>query len=214
MAANFNPRDPQPRLIADEVYAKVLGIVTPQGQVTLLLRELRAGNAAAQEDLANLVYAELRRIAAYRLRHERPNHTLSASALANEAWMRLSEGSQDFENRSHFLASAASAMRRILVEYARARNASKRGGGQVINLEEIDIAAPENNTELLAINDALDTLTQKDPRAARVIEMKYFAGLSHTEIGKALGVDRRTVDRDWSAARAWLFREIRNPERR
>src|ERR1700722_20240378 len=137
MAAKRDPRCPHPRLIAHEVYSKVLGIVTAQGQVTLLLHELRAGNAAAQEDLAILVYAELRKIAAYRLRHERPNHTLSPSALANEAWMRLSESNLDFENRTHFLASAANAMRRILVEYARARNASKRGGGRVINLEEI-----------------------------------------------------------------------------
>jgi RNA polymerase sigma-70 factor (ECF subfamily) len=185
-------------------------VVTPQGQVTILLRELRAGNFSAQEELASLVYSELRKIAAYKLRDERPNHTLTPSALANEAWLRLSESKQDFENRAHFLASAAGAMRRILVEYARARNAVKRGGGHVHNIDAIDIAGPESDQQLLAINEALEKLAEKDPRAARIVEMRYFTGLTHSEIAKVLGIDRRTVDREWSVTRAWLFGQVSN----
>ena len=143
------------------------------------------------------------------MRGERPDHTLTPTALANEAWLRLANCEEDFSNRSHFFAVAANAMRRVLVDHARARNAEKRGGGEVIRLEDIDPAAPSST--LPALDEALDALARTDPRAVRVVEMRYFSGLTHAEIAEVLNLDRRTVDRDWAFARAWLFDQLSIP---
>jgi RNA polymerase sigma factor (TIGR02999 family) len=169
---------------------------------------MRRGEDGAHERLTVLVYTELRRLAASKMRGERPDHTLTPTALAHEAWLRLADSEDDFSSRAHFFGVAANAMRRILVDHARARNAVKRGGGVVIRLEDIDIAAPESDNTLMALDEALDALFKKDPRAARVVEMRYFSGLAHTEIAEVLNVDRRTVDRDWAFARAWLFDQL------
>jgi RNA polymerase sigma factor (TIGR02999 family) len=166
---------------------------------------IRAGEANAQDRLAELIYTELRRLAASKMRWERPDHTLSPTGLANEAWLRLADSVEDFANRSHFFGVAANVMRRILVEHARARRASKRGGRDVIRLQDVDPAAPEKDYALLALDEALETLSNINARAVRVVEMRYFGGLTHSHIAEVLNLDRRTVDRDWAFARAWLF---------
>lgn len=182
------------------------------GDVTVLLKRVRAGEAGAEERLASLVYSQLRKLAASRLRAERGSHTLSPTALANEAWLRFGSeiSQQNFENRRHFFGIAATAMRRILVEHARARNAAKRGGGvQPVDLALVDPAAPTDE-RLVAVDEALTRLAAAKPRAARVVELRFFGGLSHTEIAEVLGLDRRTIDRDWDRAKAWLLQEL-NP---
>jgi len=181
------------------------------GDVTVLLKRVRNGEAGAEDRLATLVYTELRKLAASRLRGERGEHTLSPTALANEAWVRFGSDipRQEIESRRHFFAIAATAMRRILVEHARARNAEKRGGGaQPVDLAAIDIAAP-TDTHLIALDEALSRFAIVRPRAARVVELRFFGGLTHSEIGHLLGIDRRTIDRDWELARAWLFGELK-----
>lgn len=181
---------------------------SPLGEVTTLLRRMRRGEGDARERLSELIYAELRRIAAAKLRGERRDHTLTPTALVHEAWLRLSDEGDNFENRAHFFGVAANAMRRILVDHARTRNAEKRGGGGLVRLEDLDPAAPESDETLLALDEALGKFAVKDPRAARVVEMRYFSGLNHTQIAAILQVDRRTVDRDWALARAWLFDQL------
>jgi RNA polymerase sigma-70 factor, ECF subfamily len=177
------------------------------GSVTMLLRKAQAGDCDATERLAELVYAELRKIAAIRMRAERPGHTLTPTALANEAWLRLREYG-DVTDRNHFFAVAATAMRRLLIEHARARHAAKRGKGVAVPIDEINLAAPQADKQIIALNDALDRLSEVNPRAAKVVEFRYFAGLKHHEIGALLELDRRTVDRDWTFAKAWLFNEV------
>lgn len=178
------------------------------GEVTLLLRKLGAGESAAGERLAELLYSELRRLAAMRLRAEKPGNTLTPTELANEIWLRLCQGHCELQNRNHFFAVAATAMRRLLIDRARAHHSAKRGGRVAIPVEQIDVAAPQASQQILALNDALDRLLQVNPRAARVTELKYFGGLTHDEIAALLSVDRRTIDRDWAFAKAWLFQDL------
>ncbi len=164
----------------------------------------------AESQLYGLLYSELRRIAAAHLRAERADHTLSPTALVNEAWLRLAGGKPNFENRRHFLAVAAKAMRRILVDYARARNAACRGGGQKpAGLDEFpNLPAPIQDETILALDAALERLEVISRRAARVIELRFYAGLTESEVAKVLGVNRRTVNRDWEMARVWLYGEL------
>lgn len=179
-------------------------------KITALLHEVKENQPAADE-LIRLVYDELRRIAEACLRRERPGHTLQATALINEAWLRLAEQQRvDWRDRSHFFGVAAQMMRRILVDYARARLAGKRGGGTpAMNLDWLEIdSGPPKMEEILAVDQALSALRQFDPRQAQIVEMRYFAGLTVEETAVATGIAPRTVDREWSMASAWLRREL------
>ena len=179
-------------------------------ELTLLLHQLRSGSSEVESRLFELIYGELRRIAAVRMQAERPSHTLSPTALVHEAYLRISGAEETYEDRNHFLAIAAKAMRNILVDHARARHAEKRGGAaDCIALGGLDVAAPQTDEELLGLDDALDRLAQVNPRQARVVELRYFAGLTEAEVASVLGVTRRTVNRDWSMAKAWLYGQLK-----
>lgn len=177
------------------------------GRVTRLLRAAREGDRAALDRLLPVVYDELRGLAAYQLRRERSGHTLHATALVHEAYMKLAGGgSVPARDRAHFLSIAARAMRQVLVDYARRRQAEKRGGGwHRTTLGEGDQAVEFRPAELLALDRALETLEE---RQRRVVELRFFGGLEETEIAEALDVSARTVRRDWVKARAWLYREL------
>ncbi|MGE3472587.1 MAG: ECF-type sigma factor [Vicinamibacterales bacterium] len=176
--------------------------------VTRLLQAWQQGNRAAEADVAAAVHAELKRIAASRLRRERGDHTLQPTALVNEAWMRLARVKSDWQNRAQFLGAAAVAMRRILVEHARRRDAVKRGDGAVkVPLDDaLDaIRAPMPDDRLLALDVALTRLEALDPRQARIVELRYFTGLSIEETAALLDISTGTVKREWATARAWLY---------
>lgn len=182
------------------------------GEVTLLVRRVRSGEALAENQLAELIYDQIRRLAAAKMRKERADHTLTPTALAHEAWMRLrGSGSEDIKDRQHFFAIAANAMRRVLIDHARAKAAVKREG-VAVSIEEINITAPQSDEQLVALDEALHELAAVNARAARVIELQFFGGLKQQEIAELLSVDRRTVVRDWNMARAWLYRRINNVE--
>ena len=183
---------------------------TEHNDITVLLRAAGEGDTNAKEQLAELIYGELRRLAAVRMRTERADHTLTPTALANEVWLKLCDADAVYADRAHFFTIAARAMRRVLIDYARSRNAEKRHGGALLKMEDLDrdIAAPEVQDHLKALDEALDRLAEFDPRAAKVVELRYFGGLTQIEIAQVLQVDRRTVDRDWAVARAWLFDQL------
>jgi RNA polymerase sigma factor (TIGR02999 family) len=180
----------------------------PDGGITQLLNAVRRGEACSSNDLMAAIHAELRGIAAAKMARERPGQTLQPTALVHEAWLRLGDGS--FENRAHFFGAAAEAMRRILVDRARRKQRVKHGGGVTpMDLDDLEIAAPEDSEELLAVHDALDRLAAHDARKAEVVKLRYFAGLSFEECAALLGVSVPTAKRDWSYARAWLHSAIR-----
>jgi RNA polymerase sigma-70 factor (ECF subfamily) len=185
-------------------------MASSQGEVTQLLHRLNAGDKSAAEQLVKLVYDELRRLAAACMRRERADHTLQATALVHEAWLRLVDQREwNLKNRAHFFGMAAQLMRRILVDHARAASAEKRGGDQVIvSLENAMAVAVEHPTQILDVHRALERLDHMDQRRARIAEMRFFGGLSVDEIAEVSGVAPRTVDRQWRAARAWLSREL------
>jgi RNA polymerase sigma factor (TIGR02999 family) len=179
------------------------------GTVSQLLHAWESGDAQAQDQLARHVYQELRKRAAACLRHERPDHTLQPSALVNEAYIRLMGNQRvTWLNRAQFFGVAAQIMRRILVDYARARLALKRPALVNIALNEGKAAAQPPDCEALMLDDALKDLAQIDDRQARIVELKYFGGLSETEIAGVLSLSRATVTREWQSARAWLYRRI------
>ncbi len=182
----------------------------PTAEVTRLLRAWGGGDKAALDRLAPLVYEELRHIARRHMQRQKPGVTLQATALVNEAFLRLVDVSTaTWQDRAHFFGFCAQTMRRILVDAARARGAGKRGGGaQKFSLKESIDIAPEEDGELLALDDALDALAQQDPRAAKVVEMRFFGGLSVEETAEALRISPRTAAREWELARAWLMREL------
>jgi RNA polymerase sigma-70 factor (ECF subfamily) len=179
-------------------------------RLTTLIAELRHGNAAAREELVTLVYPELRRIAARYMRQERPGHTLRTTGLVNEMYLRLfGTAAIDWQSRAHFFAAVAREMRHILVDYARARDAKKRPDHRLaISLSAVEVPADEVEEDLLALNEALSRLESIDPRASRVVELRYFTGLSERETAEALGVSIATLKRDWAFARAWLLDQL------
>jgi RNA polymerase sigma factor (TIGR02999 family) len=183
---------------------------TAPGEVTHLLLELRQGNKEAEGRLIPLVYNELRRIAAIHLRREAPDHSLQPTALVHEAYLRLTDIKEiDWQSRSHFFAVSATLMRRILVDHARAGKAHKRGNGwDAISLNEAILPSPERAPEILALDEALNKLATLDQRQSRIVELRFFAGMSEEEAGNALGISERTVKRDWRIAKAWLFKEL------
>lgn len=178
-------------------------------EVTELLRHWTEGDEKALDKLVPLVYKELRRLAHYHLRSERPDHTLQSTALVHEVYLRLFRGQpKDFQNRAHFIAVASRMMRQVLVDYARERKAGKRNGGCRIGLECLDLMPVTGDAELLALDDALNELARMDERQGKIVEMKFFGGLSAPEISDVLGLSRATVDRDWATARVWLHRQM------
>lgn len=177
-------------------------------EVTRLLEAAHRGDKQAAAELLPLVYDELRKLAAAKLAHERPGQTLDATALVHEAYLRL-VGEQKFDGRGHFLAAAAEAIRRILVEQARRKQAARRGGQR--QREDIDpdqLAAPAPDDELLALHEALDRLTEQHPEKAELVKLRYFAGLTADQAAAALGISPSTADRHWTYARAWLRRAM------
>jgi RNA polymerase sigma factor (TIGR02999 family) len=175
-----------------------------------LLEQLRAGNRQVVDLLMPALYQELRRIASRALRHERPGHTLQTTALVNAAYLRLLKDAKlSLENRAEFLAIAARSMREILVESARARGASKRGGKWVrVTVEEPAATEPVAGADILALEEALERLAALDPEQASIVEMRYYGGMTVEETAAALGSSATTVKRHWRLARAWLFREL------
>jgi RNA polymerase sigma-70 factor (ECF subfamily) len=184
---------------------------SPQ-RVTQLLAHWSHGDDAALSELTPLVYEELRRLARHYMAGQRPDHTLQATALVHEAYLRLADQtSPNFTNRSHFFAVAAQAMRQILVNYAKASQSQKRGGGAFkVELDEAALISPEQTTEILDLNEALERLGTLDSRKAHIVELKYFGGLNHDEIAEVMKVSTVTVRRDWVFAKAWLHNELHN----
>jgi RNA polymerase sigma factor (TIGR02999 family) len=186
--------------------------MSPPVSVTELLVKWRDGDRAALSQLLPQVYRELQRLAKYYLSQERPDHTLQATALVHEAYLRLvGEQGINWQNRAHFFGIAAARMRQILVEHARSRYAAKRGGGEyLLSLSEVDPPAEKRDVNLLALDDALQRLEAFDPQRARLVELRYFGGLTIEETAEVLRISPATVKRDWSLARAWLRSEITN----
>lgn len=183
---------------------------TGPGDVTQLLFQLKTGNKSAEERLIPLVYQELRRIASARLRNESRHHSLQPTALVHEAYLRLTKLEQiDWQSRSHFFAVSATIMRRILVDHARSNLTKKRGeGGIFISLIDAMAPASQPEPEILALNEALNKLAKLDERQSKIVELRFFAGMSEEEAGEVLGVSARTVKRDWRIAKAWLYAEL------
>lgn len=185
-----------------------------ESDVTQLLNHLAAGGGTAADRLLPLVYDELRRLAASHLRQQRPDHTLQATALVHEAYLRLVDQKRvEWQSRAHFFAVAALAIRRILVDHARARGSQKRGGGQPrLSLDAaLTISAEAPGTDLLALDEVLESFARAHPDKARVVEMRFFGGLTLDETAAVLGVTTRTVERYWEFARAWLYRALEEP---
>ncbi|MEM7232586.1 MAG: sigma-70 family RNA polymerase sigma factor [Planctomycetota bacterium] len=176
--------------------------------ITRLLDAVRAGESSAESELLALVYGELRQLAKSKMAREPSNHTLQATALVHEAWLRL--GDQRFENRTHFFGAAAEAMRRILIDRARRKIAAKHGGQvQHVLAEDVEITAPtDKDDELLVVHEALDQLDKHDTRKAELVKLRYFVGLTIDEAADVLEISTPTAKRDWAYARAWLYRTI------
>ena len=180
-----------------------------KGSVTALLRAWSEGDEKALERLMPLVYKELRRVASSYLSQERAGHTLQTTALINEAFVRLTKQKVEWKNRAHFFGVAAQMMRRVLVDYGRGQKAVKRGGAEwKIGVEETEAVQQPRDAEIIALDRALDRLTALDPRQARIVELRYFGGLTIQETAQVLGVSTATVKDDWSLAKAWLYREM------
>jgi RNA polymerase sigma factor (TIGR02999 family) len=182
----------------------------PGNEITQLLQGWRGGDDKALEALLPVVYKELRRLAHYQLRQERPDHTLQSAALVNEAYLRLvGINAPQWESRTHFFAIAAQLMRQILVDYARRHRAGKRGAGQAaLPIEAADMVARGKDVDVVALDDALKELAEIDPRKAQVVELRFFGGLNFDETAEVLNISAVTVSRDWSTARAWLHRAM------
>jgi len=180
--------------------------------VTHILSAIESGDPHAAEQLLPLVYAELRKLAAQKLAHEKPGQTLDATGLVHEAYLRLvdTEKAQHWNSRGHFFAAAAEAMRRILIDRARHKRTQRHGGGQErVDIEQIDLASPDADNRLLAVNEALDKLAAQNKPEAELVKLRYFVGMTLEEAADALGISARTADNYWAHARAWLFHELK-----
>ncbi|HTD65389.1 MAG TPA: ECF-type sigma factor [Candidatus Limnocylindria bacterium] len=183
-------------------------------EVTQILHRLETSDGNAAAELLPLVYDELRKLARAKMSNELPDHTLQATALVHEAYLRLvGNEPQPWANRAHFFAAAAEAMRRILIDHARRRRAARHGGGhEHVPLDDLLIAAPADEDELIAVHEALEKLAERDVAKAELVKLKYFAGLTTEEAAGILGLSEPTAKRHWAYARAWLFREIRRAQ--
>jgi RNA polymerase sigma factor (TIGR02999 family) len=184
--------------------------IVVHGKITVLLQKVNAGDKTAEAELINNLHRELKRLAASHLRKNRPNHTLQPTALVNETYLKMLGGKKvSWQNRAHFFGVAARVMRQILIDYARARQAEKRGGSAVmLQLDEALAFAKGRPSELLALDAALDRLKVEEPRAHQIVELRFFGGLSVEEAAEVIGVSARTVKRTWSFGRAWLRAEL------
>lgn len=182
--------------------------------ITLLLNSANQGEALSANELLSLVYEELRRVAVAKMASEAPGQTLQPTALVHEAWLRLSGDEQrQWNDRSHFFATASEAMRRILVDNARRKRAARHGGGQQrVAMPELGSAMVESDDKMLAVNDALEKFAEQEPQKAELVKLRYFVGMTTAEAAEVLGVSIPTADRHWAYARAWLAREIREAE--
>jgi RNA polymerase sigma factor (TIGR02999 family) len=178
--------------------------------ITQVLEAARQGDPQAATQLLPLVYTELRKLAAAKMARELPGQTLQPTALVHEAWLRVSgPGHTNYQNRAHFFAAAAEAMRRILIDNARRKHALRHGGGQAkVDLAEADIAAPGNDEQLLVVHEALDQLAAEDPPKAELVKLRFFVGLSVEEAAEVLGISVPTAKRHWAYAKAWLYRQM------
>jgi RNA polymerase sigma factor (TIGR02999 family) len=184
-------------------------------EVTRILEAVGQGDQNAAAQLLPLVYDELRRLAAQKLAQEKPGQTLQATALVHEAYLRLvgDDAAAHWDNRGHFFAAAAEAMRRILIDQARRKRRVRHGGGRRrLNLDPIDLADEQASNDLLDLDEALQRLATDEPVIAQVVQLRYFAGLTLEQIGAALGISLRTANRHWAYARAWLYRELSEPQ--
>lgn len=181
------------------------------GDVTQILSQLEAGDPAAADQLMRIVYQQLRRLAARKMAREAPGHTLEPTALVHEAYLRLlgADGGQAWENRNHFFAAAAEAMRRILIENARRKGRLRHGEGHIrVRLEDEDVAVVDPQDDVIALDEALGRLESVDAGAAKLVKLRYFTGLTMAEAAEALGMSLRTAERNWTYARTWLHREL------
>lgn len=180
-------------------------------ELTRILESIQQGHPQASDELWPLVYEELRKLAAHKMANEVSGQTLQATALVHEAWLRLAGSAhQQWQNRGHFFAAAAEAMRRILIERARAKGRQRRGGGRErVSLDDVTLATSDADETVLAIHEALDRLAGQDEMKAQIVKLRYFAGLSHQEIADALGLSEPTVRRHWAFARSWLYAELK-----
>ena len=183
--------------------------MSPQ-EVTRLLADWGKGDSSALHKLLPLVHGELRKIARRQMSHERPGHTLQATALINEAYLKLlGQERYEWQNRAHFFAVCAQIMRHILIDHARAHTREKRGGGAIqVSLDNVAVIAGEKAEQLLALDEALDSLQRLDPQKAKIVELRYFGGLSIEEAAEVLNISPRTVRREWQRSKAWLYRMI------
>ena len=190
----------------------LLSLTRVMGDVTLILQAADRGDEQKLEELLTMLYDELRKLAAARMARESPGHTLQPTALVHEAWLRMvGDEDRSWKNRAYFFAAAAEAMRRILVEHARRKSALKSGGGlERLNVEDIEISEVEPDDKILLVDEVLGILEKENPERARVVVLKYFAGMTNEEVAEILGIGQRSVARHWLCAKAWLFRKIRS----
>jgi len=179
-------------------------------EVTRILTAIEQGDIKATDELLPLVYNELRRLAAHKMAAESPGHTLQPTALVHEMWLRLVESpAQSWQNRAHFFGAAAEAMRRVLITRARRKQTQRRGAGAAhTDVDEIEIASPEPDDQLLALNDALDRFAELEPQQAELVKLRYFVGLKIEEAAEVLGISEATAKRWWAYARAWLLNQM------
>ena len=184
-----------------------------EAAVTKLLRDWGNGDASARDELAEVTYAQLRRMAARQMSGERPGHTLSATGLVHEAFLRLDAATVSWDDRTHFYAVASAMMRRVLVDHAKGKKREKRGGGAIpLAIEDIDVASAPPEFDVLELDEALEKLATLDPRKVRIIELVFFGGLTWDEAAQALGLSAVTIHRELKAAKAWLYRELRSQQ--